>query len=142
MIVYVESSAALAGWLRQAGGAETSHLLRSAELCVTSDLTLMECDRAFHRAAALKQFSPVLLHAARAAAADLWNKSHVLEFEGSLVERARQRFPLEPIRTLDALHLAFYEKARRAFPALVMLSLDERVRSVARALGGEVLPPQ
>lgn len=51
------------------------------------------------------------------------------------MQRARADFPLEPVRTLDALHvstaLAFYE----AFGELTMLSFDERVRANAAALG-------
>lgn len=142
MILYAESSAVLASWLRQTGGPETATLLRSAELCVASDLTRIECDRAFHRAAARRELSPVVLKLARDSADAQWVKSYILHFEVPVIQRARERFPQEPIRTLDALHVAFFERARALFPGAVMLSLDERVRSVARALGGEVLPPQ
>jgi len=50
-------------------------------------------------------------------------------------------FPVEPIRTLDAIHLASAILARAAVPDLALLSLDERVRANGRALGFTVLPP-
>ena len=47
----------------------------------------------------------------------------------------RGPFPGEPIRTLDALHLASALVARAAVADLAFLSQDEKVRASARALG-------
>ncbi len=58
-----------------------------------------------------------------------------------VVDRARQSFPGEPIRTLDAIHLASALVARGAVAELRLLSLDDRVRRAAARLGLEVLPP-
>ncbi|MHB8415974.1 MAG: PIN domain-containing protein, partial [Acidiferrobacteraceae bacterium] len=57
-----------------------------------------------------------------------------------IVDRARQPFPGEPIRTLDAIHLASTLMARSAIRGLSLLSLDDRVRSAAGKLGIEVWP--
>ena len=65
---------------------------------------------------------------------------HLLRLGGEVLERARRPFPEEPIRTLDALHLASALVARAAVPGLSMLSLDQRVRASALALGFAVLP--
>jgi predicted nucleic acid-binding protein len=56
------------------------------------------------------------------------------------VERARRPFPLEPIRTLDALHLAAALHFQHELLGLTVLSLDARVRQNAEALGLPVLP--
>ncbi|MGH9474147.1 MAG: type II toxin-antitoxin system VapC family toxin [Terriglobales bacterium] len=140
MIVYAESSALLASWMRQAAGAAVGQLLSGAEQHVTSDLTRVECGRAFLRAARLGAISLAKLAALERQAQEVWAATQVLAFTSVVVERARTGYALEPLRTLDALHLAFYEQARRLFPGIAMLSLDERAREAARALGGPVLP--
>lgn len=56
------------------------------------------------------------------------------------VERAEGEFPIEPIRTLGALHLASALVLRDALPDLVVLSTDERLRANALELGFAVLP--
>lgn len=55
-------------------------------------------------------------------------------------ERARRPFPREPIRTLDAIHLAFALLARSLVPGARLLSLDERLRASGEELGLSVSP--
>ena len=57
MNVYAESSAILSWLLGEGRRATVRRSLRGAELIVTSDLTLVECDRVLLRAAALKEIS-------------------------------------------------------------------------------------
>jgi predicted nucleic acid-binding protein len=64
----------------------------------------------------------------------------VLSRAAALVERARRPFPQEPIRTLDAIHLATALAARRAVPHLKVLTLDRRVRRTARAMRFALIP--
>jgi hypothetical protein len=71
------------------------------------------------------------------AAAAHWT---VLRLAAEIVARARQRLPDEPVRTLDALHLASALVAQSAVPEIAMLSLDDRVRANARALGFGLVP--
>src|SRR2546422_1469452 len=66
-----------------------------------------------------------------------WN---VMRIEREVVDRARSPFPGEPIRTLDALHLASAVVARAAVADLAFLSLDEKGRASGRALGLRVMP--
>jgi hypothetical protein len=56
------------------------------------------------------------------------------------VERARLPFPHEPIRTLDALHIASALIGRAAIPDLALLTLDDRIRTAAKELGFKILP--
>ena len=66
----------------------------------------------------------------------------ILGLNDEVSERARRPFPLEPIRTLDAIHLSSALLARSLVPETHLLSLDQRVRASARQLGFEVVPGQ
>ena len=56
-----------------------------------------------------------------------------------VVERAGRRFPLEPVRSLDAIHLATALDLVEAHPDLHVLTLDVRLAENARALGLPVI---
>jgi predicted nucleic acid-binding protein len=138
--VYAESSAVLAWLLDEPSGPQIRQLLTTAEIIVASDLTLIECDRVVLRAAALGELTEADAADRRAhltTAAAHW---HVLRIGPEMVERARQPFPGEPIRTLDAIHLASALVARSAVAGLEMLSLDDRIRRAAGWVGLRVRP--
>ena len=114
--------------------------LARAELVVASDLTLVECDRILIRrqaTGALSEADALRLRRSLAETAGHWN---LMRIEREVVDRARSPFPGEPIRTLDALHLASAVVARAAVADLAFLSLDEKVRASGRALGLRVMP--
>lgn len=140
MNLYVESSAAL-GWLLDEDSSVTvRRLLAASAFTISSDLTLIECDRVLHRAVSLGGLSEPQAADRRAylrAAAAHWQ---ILRIAPEIVDRARQSFPAEPIRSLDAIHLASLLVARSALPGLGLLSLDERVRRAATSLGVDVAP--
>jgi predicted nucleic acid-binding protein len=141
MNVYAESSAVLAWLLEQDHGEALAATLANAELIVASDLTLIECDRVLIRAVVLNELqeSDAVQRQARLnAVATRWT---LLALEEEIIERARRPFPSEPVRTLDAIHVASALTARKAVPDLVMLSLDDRVRKNADRLGFPLLPP-
>jgi hypothetical protein len=138
--LYAESSAVLAWLLDEPAAADVRRLLAGAELVIGSDLTLIECDRVLHRAAALGELTEADAADRRAhlvAAAAHW---HVLRLSPEIVERARQPFPGDPIRTLDAIHLSSALVARARVARLAILSLDERIRRTAAGLGLDVQP--
>lgn len=58
----------------------------------------------------------------------------LLELERDILVRALQPFP-QPVRTLDALHLASMEFLRRHGQALELATYDQRLADAARALG-------
>lgn len=140
MKLYAESSAVLAWLLDEPTAPAMRRLLAEAEVIITSDLTLIECDRVLLRAVALKELTEAEAADRRAhlsVAAAHWQ---VLRIAGEIVDRARQPFPGDPIRTLDAIHVASLLVARSAVAGLRLLSLDERVRQAARGLGVAVEP--
>jgi predicted nucleic acid-binding protein len=140
MSLYAESSAVLAWLLDEAAGTFVRQTLSDTEIVVASDLTLIECDRVLHRAAALGELTEADVADRRAYLASAAAHWHVLRLGPEVVERARQPFPGDPIRTLDAMHLASALVARSAVAGLALLSLDERIRSVGKRLGLTLLP--
>jgi predicted nucleic acid-binding protein len=138
--IYAESSAVLA-WLL---GEDTAHsvreVLRRAELVAASDLTLVECDRVLIRATATGEIDEAAAADRRAhlnAAASHW---HLWRVSSDIVERARHPFPAEPVRTLDAIHLASALAVRSAVPGVELLSLDDRIRRAGKQLGFHLRP--
>lgn len=139
MILYAESSALLAWLLGQADGDRTGELLGASEGVITSQLTLVECDRVLHRAVAAgmpETAAATTRHHLERTTAH-WA---ILTLGRNVVDRARRPFPAEPIRSLDALHLASALVARTEIPDLEILSLDGRIRASAGELGFDVLP--
>jgi predicted nucleic acid-binding protein len=139
--LYAESSAVLAWLLDEPTAPDIRRLLNEAEIVVASDLTLIECDRLLLRTVALKEMTEAEAADRRAHLATAAAHWQILRIAAEIVERARQPFPGEPIRTLDAIHLASLLTGRSAIRGLALLSLDERVRQAAKGLGVEVIPP-
>ena len=140
MSLYAESSAVLAWLLDEASGPQVRERLAREEWVVASDLTLIECDRVLLRAAALGELTEAETadrHAHLTSAAAHW---HLLRIGPEIVERARRPFPGDPVRTLDAIHLASALLARSALAGLELLSLDDRIRKSAQRLGLQLYP--
>ena len=140
MSVYAESSAVLAWLLDEPSGPAVRHLLAAADAVVASDLTLIECDRVLLRAAVLGELTEAEAADRRAHLAMATTHWHVLRIGPEVVDRARRPFPGEPIRTLDAIHLASVLFARSALAGIELLSLDDRIRKAAGRLGLRVRP--
>src|SRR5262244_1313089 len=107
---------------------------------MASDLTLVECDRVLIRAVTTGEIDEATAADRRAhlnAAASHW---HSWRVSPDIVERARHPFPAEPIRTLDAIHLASALAVRSAISRLELLSLDSRIRESGRQLGFRLRP--
>jgi predicted nucleic acid-binding protein len=138
--LYAESSAVLAWLLDEEAAQEVRTSLAAADIVVASDLTLIECDRVLIRAATVGELTEVEAADRRANLTAVAAHWHSLRVAPEIVDRARQPFPGEPIRTLDAVHLASVLVARTAIAGLRLLSLDDRIRKAAKKLGIELLP--
>ena len=140
MNLYAESSAVLA-WLLGEPASETIRgALAAAEEVLTSDLTLVECDRALIRARHTLRLRDAEIGRRRRALDLVAGNWTLLRISPAIIERARLPLAGDPVRTLDALHLASALGAAQVADDLAFLSLDRRVRQSARALGLEVLP--
>jgi len=106
---------------------------------VTSRFTLAEAARAIIRARATDRLTAEQEQAAVRALRTFERRCFILEVDRAVLDRVRRPFPVEPIRTLDAVHLATAELLGEA-PALVtIVTRDDRVRKNAEALGFSVL---
>lgn len=141
MILYAESSAVLAWLLGEPRSALTERALRDATLVVTSTLTGAECSRAILRGAALGAISHADAQAVLRTLVEWESGCDVLEIGDRVLARTRAPFPCEPLRTLDAIHVASAALVRDDLGAVSVLSYDERVRANAAALGMSLLPP-
>lgn len=140
MNIYVESSAVLAWLLGEEAGRPVREVLRGAELVMASDLTLVECDRVLIRAVALGEIDEATAADRRAhlnAEAAHW---HLWRVSSDILDRARLPFPAEPVRTLDAIHLASALAVRSVVPGVELLSLDDRIRRAGVQLGFRLQP--
>jgi len=138
--LYAESSAVLSWLFGEPRGEEARRLLVSVDAIFASELTALECDRALRAAEARGRLDAIGAHLARSrleAAASTWN---VYRIGVVIMDRARRTFPREPVRALDALHLATALHVAEFEPDLTVLSFDLRIRSNAAALGLHVAP--
>jgi uncharacterized protein with PIN domain len=140
IVVYAESSAVLAWLLGEARQQVVISELAAADRVVASTLTVVECARALARA----RMTGRLRDADELAALRLLNQASaswsVLDVSDRVAERACGAFPREPVRTLDALHLATASVFFEALGSLRVLSLDDRVRLNASAMGMSLAP--
>lgn len=140
MTLYAETSALLRWLFDQAQAATVLEHLKGSARVVCSRLTLVELRRVVRRAVASaeieeRQGETLLATVARASAR--WT---ILEITRDVTDRVESRFPREPLRTLDAIHLASAVVLQQSLPDLHVLSVDDRVRENASLLGFEVLP--
>jgi len=140
VILYAESSAVLAWLLGEHGSERVRGLLAAAEEVVASDLTRLEVTRVLSRAAATGLLSPETAEAVRRRferASAGWTWWGLLP---GVLERAGRPFPVEPVRALDAVHLATALELRLDVGEPTVASLDRRVRANADRLGLAVVP--
>ena len=134
---YVETSALLRVVLE---GDETLRPLLLADTCYTSALTFAEARRAIRRARATGRLDAAGAQTARRRVAEFESWADIVPMNDEVLQRTGEEFPVEPVRTLDAIHLATFQILAEVLPDLDMASSDERVRENATALGFQVVP--
>jgi predicted nucleic acid-binding protein len=119
---------------------EVRRCLAAAELVLASNLTLIECERVLIRAVTTGLLPEATAAERRAVLARTSQHWVVFDLDAEVMERACRSFPGEPIRTLDAIHLATALLARPLVTDLALLLLDQRCRRSARQMGFLVVP--
>ena len=133
---YIESSALVAALLEREADALKS--VRTRGRTVTSALTIAEAARAILRARAAARLTADQEQAAVRALRRFERRCFLVAVTDAVLARVRRPFPVEPVRTLDALHLATIELLGEP-PALVTVTTrDVRIQDNARALGYRV----
>lgn len=133
---YIESSALVAALLERDLAARASLRVRGTR--VTSALTLAEAARAILRGRATGRLSAADERAATRALQVFARRCDLMSVTDAVLTRVGRPFPVEPIRTLDALHLATAEELAEPTARLAMVTRDARVRDNALALGYSV----
>lgn len=129
---YIESSALVAALLEHdtavSGTAPgTQH--------VTSALTPAEAGRAIIRARATGRLTLAEEQAAIRALRTFERRCFIVDIDRAILARVRRPFPIEPIRTLDAVHLATAELLGEPPQLVTVATRDVSVRDNAQALG-------
>ena len=140
MKLYAESSAVVAWLLGEPDAPAIAELLESAELVLCSELTIMECERVLVRLLVDGRIDSTQEANRRSRLNEVSRHWLRMRIESPVLVRAGRRFPIEPIRSLDALHLASAIRLSNSLPDLILLSLDKRIRENAIALGFDLLP--
>ena len=140
MVVYLETSAVLAWLLGESTAGRVRRIVDEAATIVTSVLTVVEAHRALVRAETDGQIAAADRQRLRGLLARAQRGWTMMEVSPEVRDRAGDRFPVEPLRTLDGLHLATALAFARAYPDLQVLTFDRRVADNAMSLG-LALPP-
>jgi predicted nucleic acid-binding protein len=138
--VYLETSCLLSVLFREKGYEKIASALESSDFhIVTSKLTLAEAHRAVSRAVSknlITEASGQELRGTLAVQSNRWDR---LEIDEEILRRTGDPFPREPVRTLDAIHLASALLLKSVFPEITVLSSDQRILSNLAHLGLEAL---
>lgn len=135
--LYVETSALLRALL---DGDEGLRPLLSGEGLFTSALTFVEATRAIARAAREGRLGPGETREAERQLARFERSCDTIAVEEEVLRRARESLPEEPVRSLDAIHLASLRVLDEELGGFEIASCDDRVRRNAAALGFLILP--
>jgi predicted nucleic acid-binding protein len=130
---YIESSALVAALLERNADARSAVRMRGRR--VTSALTVAETARAILRARAAGRLTAEQERASVRALRRFERRCYIVAVTDAVLARVRRPFPVEPIRTLDAVHLATAELLGEPPPLMTIVSRDDRVRKNADALG-------
>ena len=130
---YIESSALVAALLEHDPDALKSVRTRGRK--VTSALTIAEAGRAILRARALSRLTADEQRAATRALHRFERRCYLVGITDAILARVQRPFPIEPIRTRDAVHLATTELLGEPPPLIAVVTRDVRVRENAQALG-------
>jgi len=102
---------------------------------VTSALTIAEAARAILRARVSGRLTADEERVVAGALRRLERRCYLVAVTDAVLARVRRPFPVEPIRTLDALHLATAELLGEPPALITVVTRDVRVRDNALALG-------
>lgn len=130
---YVESSALVAALLEH--DTAVTKRLPAGTRQVTSVLTFSEAARAILRARSTGRLTAEDEAVAVRALRTFERRCFRLDIDRAVLDRVRRPFPVEPIRTLDAIHLATAELLGEPPQLVTIVTRDIRIQENARALG-------
>jgi len=114
---------------------EVISVVNNAKTVVTSVLTLLEAERGLIRVEGQKILTAAECQKLRGLIVRTKNAWVLMELSEEVRNLAGRRFPVEPLRTLDAIHLATALVFLKAYSDLQMLSYDRRILDNLLPLG-------
>jgi predicted nucleic acid-binding protein len=102
---------------------------------ITSAITIAETSRALVRARLSGRLTAQQHRAALFALQRFARRCHLVGVTETILTRAGRPFPAEPVRTLDAIHLATAEALGDPPALVIIVTRDLRVRENSMALG-------
>ncbi len=133
--LYVESSAVLSWLLGEPDSEKIISLINGFEASISSVVTILETERALLRAEYQKVINKGDRQRLRGIFLSTISGWYFMEITSNIRERAAREFPVEPIRTLDAIHLSTALEFIQIYPDLKMLSFDRRIMDNILPLG-------
>lgn len=130
---YIESSALLAAFLE--GDTAARDAIRAPGRLTTSHLTLAEAHRAVLRARLTGRLKAEDERRLIRGLETFSRRCELIAVSEQVLTRAGRPFPVEPVRTLDAIHLASVELLGEPPQLVTVVARDTRVVANARALG-------
>jgi predicted nucleic acid-binding protein len=134
---YVETSALLRVLLDGDAGLQPEI---SGEGLVTSALTFVEAAWAIVHARRERRLDPRAAREAERQLASFERGCDIVAMDDEVLRRAREEFPVEPVRSLDAIHLASLRVLDDGLGGVEVVSCDDRVRQNVEALGFVLVP--
>ena len=132
-IWYIESSALVAAFIE--GDAAAQRAIRNPGRHVTSALTIAETHRAVIRARVDRRLSADSERALVRGLQTFARRCALIAVTDTILLRAGRPFPIEPVRTLDAIHLATLESLGEVPQLVTVVTRDVRVAENAQAFG-------
>ncbi|MGH9418099.1 MAG: PIN domain-containing protein [Terriglobales bacterium] len=134
---YLETSTLLAAVLEGAPGAMAA--LAAPGRLVASMVTFAEAARVVARSGAAGRLGPASTRRALGSLQLLRRRCCLYPVTAEILESLGRRFPHEPVRTLDAIHLVTLQMLGEPPDRITVLTRDHRMRDNAEALGFRVV---
>jgi predicted nucleic acid-binding protein len=128
---YLDTSVVLRAVLEAGTTPEVEARIGTAEVLVTSRLSLVESARALVRVRETFRLPEARLADAEREIDAIWSHCVIWELTAAICESARSVAPRKLLRALDALHLATFLAARRRIAGLELLTVDARLQAAA-----------
>lgn len=129
--VFLDTSAVLKVLFNEPGAEEVVARMQAAPRLLASRLLRIEAERAIHRLVQrqpeAERARPLLEHALR----ELWPQLDLWDLTEDICALAGRIAPGSPLRSLDAIRLATWQRAREHHPELELLTFDSRLRDLA-----------
>ncbi len=129
--IYLDSSALLRVVFAQGERSLLARRLRGATAIHTSRLTLVECERAVLRLRAGPNRVEREIARIEIELQEIFDRAEVREISASICALAGRIAPMQPLRSLDAIHLATWRSTLAIVPDLALVTADQRLAAAA-----------